>query len=113
MGMNKDLLKFFLCFTKPVRLNKALKDKTLRVLLGRRYLDNPNDFTVVGKLYISENNAYMVLSSWHLAGFHKLVEPYVSCTKLLTYQRADMDDEIITVYHITGIKSIDYVYDFK
>lgn len=53
--MTKDLLKFFTYFTQPVRLNKALKDRTHRVPLGRRYPEKANEYVIVGKLYIYQN----------------------------------------------------------
>lgn len=111
--MTKGLLKFFTYFTSIDRIRSCVKDRTRRVLLHRLNPDNTNDFIIVGKLYISEHNAYIVLSSWHIKGFNKLIKPYVHCTKLLTYQRRDMDDELNIIYHIIGIKSIDYVSDFK
>lgn len=112
MHMTKGLLKFFTYFTTVDRIKHCVKDRTRGVLLGIRKRST-NDFTVVGRLYISEHNAYMILSSWHIWGFKKYIESYVYCTKLLTYPRADMDDELNIIYHITGIKSIDYVSDFK
>lgn len=111
--MPRDLLRFFTYFTTIDRIKSCIKDKTRKVLLGRRYPCINNEYTVVGKLYISEHNAYVVLSSWHISGFKKLIEPYVYCTKILTYPRADMDDELNTVYHITGIRNTDYISDFK
>ena len=111
--MNKELLKFFTYFTCIERLRSCVKDKTRRTLLGIRYPWNANDYTVVGNLYISEHNAYIVLSSWHVKNFESLVKPYVYCTKLLTYPRAGMEDEINTIYHITGVRNKDYVSDFR
>lgn len=111
--MNKGLLKFFTYFTDIDRIRRCVRDRTHRTILSRRYPSDSDELSLLGKLYISEHNAYIVLSSWHVAGFNKLIKPYVHCTKLLTYNRADMEDEVTTIYHITGIKSIDYVYDFK
>lgn len=111
--MNKELLKFFTYFTDIDRIRTCIKDRTRRIILSRRYPSNANEISLVGKLYISERNAYIVLSSWHVSGFKKLIEPYVYCTKVLTYLRADMDDEITTIYHITSIRNTDYVSDFK
>lgn len=110
--MTKGLLKFFTYFTTVDRIKHCVKDRTRGVLLGIQK-PNTNDFTVVGRLYISEHNAYMILSPWHIRGFKEYIEPYVYCTKLLAYPRAVMDDELNTIYHITGIKSTEYVYDFK
>lgn len=111
--MDKGLLRFFTYFTSIERIRHCVKDRTRRVLLGRQNPDNTNEFIVVGKLYISEHNAYMVLSSWHISGFKEYIEPYVYCTKLFAYPRADMDDELNIVYHITGIRNTDYVSDFE
>lgn len=109
--MNKELLRFFTYFTSIDRIRICIKDKTRRTILSRRYPSNANEITLVGKLYISERNAYIVLSSWHVLGFEKLIKPYVSCTKVLTYLRMGMDDEITTIYHITGIRDTNYVSD--
>lgn len=109
--MNKELLKFFTYFTSIARLRKCIKDRTRRVTLGFPSTSN-NNFTVVGKLCISEHNAYMVLYPWHVKAFESLVKPYVSCTRLLTYPQADIGGDIITIYHITGMRDKDYVSDF-
>jgi hypothetical protein len=111
--MTKGLLKFFTYFTSIDRIKHCVKGRTRGALLHRLNPDNTNDFIVVGRLYVSEHNAYIVLSPWHIKGFNKLIKPYVHCTKLLTYQRRGTDDAFNIIYHITGIKSIDYVYDFK
>ena len=109
--MNKDLLKFLTYFTDIDRIRICIRDRTHRTILSRRYPSNANEISLVGKLYISEHNAYIVLSSWHILGFKKLIEPYVYCTKVLTYPRTDMDDEVTTIYHITGIRNTNYVSD--
>ena len=111
--MDRDLLKFFTYFTTIDRIRSCVKNRTRRVLLGRRYPYGSSEYTMVGKLYISEHNAYLVLSSWHITGFNKLIKPYVHCTKLFTYYRTDMDDELNVIYHITGIRNTDYVSDFE
>ena len=111
--MTKELLKFLTYFTSTNRIRICIRDKTRSALLNRRNPDNINEFIMVGKLYISEHNAYMVLSSWHIAGFKKCIEPYVYCTKIFTYPRADMGGELDTIYHITGIRNTDYVSDFE
>lgn len=108
--MNKELLKFFTYFTDISRIRTCIRDRTRRIILNRRYPSNSNEISLVGKLYISEGNAYIVLSPWHVLGFEKLIKPYVSCTKVLT---TDMDDEVTTIYHITGMRNKDYVSDFK
>lgn len=110
--MTKDLLKFLTYFTDIDRIRICIRDRTRRTILSRRYPSNANEISLVGKLYISDHNAYIVLSSWHIPGFEKLIKPYVSCTKVLTYLRTDMDDEITTIYHITGIRNTNYVSDF-
>lgn len=55
----------------------------------------------------------MILYPWHVKAFESLVKPYVSCTRLLTYLQADIGGDIITIYHITGMRNKDYVSDFK
>ena len=110
--MNKGLLRFFTHFTSIERIKHCIKDRTCGVLLGTRK-HSTNDFIVVGRLYVSEHNAYMVLSSWHTWGFKKYIEPYVYCTKLFAYPRADMHDELNIVYHITGIKDSSYVSELS
>lgn len=111
--MTKDLLKFLTYFTCKERLRTCVKDRTRGVLLGIQYPYNANEYTVVGRLYISKRNAYIVLSSWHVKNFERFVKPYVDCTKLLTYPRAGMEDEINIIYHITGVRNKDYASDFK
>lgn len=110
--MTKELLKFFTYFTCIERLRICVKDKTRRILLARCYPCNTNEYTVVGKLCVSEHNAYIVLSSWHVKGFERLVKPYVNCIKLLTYPQIDMENELNIIYHITGIRNKDYASDF-
>lgn len=109
--MSKDVLKFLTYFTSIDRIRRCIEDKTRRVLLIKTISDN-NDI-IAGRLYISEHNAYIVLFSWHVKGFENLIKPYVSCTRLLTCPHADMGDEIMTIYHITGIRNKDYVSDLK
>lgn len=110
--MNKELLKFFTYFTSTDRIRKCIKDRTRRVPLAYPHTRS-NNFTMVGKLSISEHNAYIIVFPWHVKGFESLVKPYVSCTRLLTYQQTDMEGDITTIYHITGIRDKKYVSDFK
>ena len=109
--MNKELLKFFTYFTDIDRIRRCIKDKTRRILLQQTTSDD--NLIVAGRLYISEHSAYIVLFPWHVRGFENLIKPYVSCTRLFTCPKADMGGEIMTIYHITGIRNKDYVSDLK
>ena len=108
--MNKDLLKFLTYFTSTDRIRYCIENRTRRAVLA--YPSNAiSNFTRVGKLCISEHNAYIIVFPWHVNGFESLVKPYVSCTRLLTYQQTDMEGDITTIYHITGIRNTNYVSD--
>lgn len=110
--MNKELLKFLTYFTSTHRIRHCIENKTRRAVLA--YPSNAiSNFTRVGKLCISEHNAYIIVFPWHVEGFESLVKPYVSYTRLLTYPQADIGGDIITIYHITGMRNKDYVSDFK
>ena len=109
--MSKGVLKFLTYFTNSNRLRYCIKNKSHGILLDRRYPSNSTNYHLVGRLYLSEHNAYIVVSPWHQGNFDKLIKPYAFCTKVLAYQ---VNVEGITcIYHITGIRNKDYVSDFK